>query len=91
MEIKDLLNPEESGEGKPKESPLKSLETDLKLYSESIKEVALEILTEGISSFPIFVAHQHELKLGEPILDKDELSTSWSIHASTMEEFVEKG
>lgn len=93
MEIKDLLNPEENSEGKnqTKESPLKSLESDLKLYSESIKEVALEIMTEGISSYPIFVAHQHEVKLGEPILDRNELSTSWSIHASTMEEFIEKG
>ncbi len=93
MEIKDLLNPEENNEGnkKEKESPLKSLELDLKFYNESIKEIAVEIVAEGISQHPIFVAHQHELSLGEPILDKDELNTSWSVHASTMEEFVEKG
>lgn len=93
MEIKDLLNPEENAEGnnKPKESPLKSLETDLKFYSESLKEVAIEIMVEGISEFPIFVAHQHEVKLGEPILDRNELNTDWSIHASTIEEFTEKG
>jgi hypothetical protein len=93
MEIKDLLNPEENNEGnkKEKESPLKSLELDLKFYNESIKEIAVEIVAEGISQHPIFVAHQHELSLGEPILDKDELNTSWSIHASTLEEFVEKG
>lgn len=93
MDLKDLFRlPEEQGEGEnPKtESPLKSLEADLKLYSESIKEVAAEILTEGISSYPIFVAHQHEVKLGEIILNKDELNTSWSINASTLEEFVEK-
>lgn len=93
MEIKDLLNPEENQEGKNKdqESPLKSLENDLKFYNESIKEVAIEIMVEGISAYPIFVAHQHELKLGESILNKDELNTSWSIHASTIEEFTEKG
>jgi hypothetical protein len=93
MEIKDLLNPEENNEGnkKEKESPLKSLELDLKFYNESIKEIAVEIVAEGISQHPIFVAHQHELSLGEPILDKDELNTSWSVHASTIEEFVEKG
>lgn len=93
MEIKDLLNPEENSEGNnpKKESPLKSLESDLKFYNESIKEVALEIMIEGISAYPIFVAHQHEVKLGEPILDKNELNTDWSIHASTMEEFIEKG
>lgn len=93
MEIKDLLNPDENSEGnnKPKESPLKSLETDLKFYSESLKEVGVEIMVEGISEFPIFVAHQHEVKLGEPILDRNELNTAWSIHASTIEEFSEKG
>jgi len=93
MEIKDLLSPEENGEenNKPKESPLKSLETDLKFYNDSLKEVAIEIMVEGISEFPIFVAHQHEVKLGEPILDRNELNTGWSIHASTIEEFTEKG
>jgi hypothetical protein len=73
MEIKDLLNPDENSEGNKKEneSPLKSLELDLKFYNESIKEVAIEIMVEGISEYPIFVAHQHEVKLGEPILDRN--------------------
>ena len=93
MEIKDLLNPEENSEGsnKASESPLKSLEADLKFYSESLREVATEIIMEGISELPIFVAHQHDVKLGEPILDRNELNTGWSVHASTIEEFAEKG
>ena len=91
MDIKDLLNPEGNSEEQKKESPLKSLEADLKFYNESLKEVAVEIMAEGISAYPIFVAHQHEVKLGEVILDKNDLNTDWSIHASTLEEFVEKG
>jgi hypothetical protein len=91
MDIKDLLNPEGNNEEPKKESPLKSLEADLKFYNESLKEVAIEIMSEGISAYPIFVAHQHEVKLGEVILDKNDLNTDWSIHASTIEEFVEKG
>ena len=92
MELKDLLN-QESNNGESsqvKESPLKSLEADLKIYSDSIKEVAVEIMAEGISLYPIFVAHQHEVKLGELILDKDELNMNWTIQASTLEEFVER-
>lgn len=97
MDIRDLFK--ETGDdenAKPikeekKESPLKSLELDLKFFNESIKEVSTEIMVEGISAYPIFVAHQHEVKLGEPILDKNELNTDWSVHASTLEEFVEKG
>lgn len=92
MEIKDLINqPEGEGAEPQKSSPLKSLEADLKLYSESIKEIASEILAEGLSEYPIFVAHQHEVALGELILDKDELNTSWSVQASMLEEFVDKG
>src|SRR5471030_1557825 len=89
MEPEELLNDKE-GEAQ-KESPLKSLESDLKLYNASIKEVAIEIMVEGISLYPIFIAHQHEVKLGEVILDRYELNTNWTINASTLEEFVEAG
>jgi len=91
MELKDLFGSEDSRpDSPPKESPLKSLEADLKFYNASLKEVSTEIMVEGISMYPIFIAHQHQVSIGEPILDKDELNTEWSIHASTLEEFVEK-
>src|SRR5882757_2146656 len=90
MNPEELLNEQNSEENK-KETPLLSLKKDLKLYSDSIHEVAVEIMVEGLSRYPIFVAHQHEVKLGEPILDRWDLNTEWSIHASTLEEFVERG
>lgn len=90
MDPEELLN-ENSNEEKKPESPLVSLEKDLKLYSDSIQEVAVEIMVEGLSRYPIFVAHQHEVKLGEVILDREELNTEWTVQASTLEEFVEKG
>ena len=88
MEREELLN---DNNNQPKESPLKSLEIDLKLFSESLREVSVEIMVEGLSSYPIFIAHQHDVKLGEVILDKEELNTEWTIHASTLEEFIERG
>jgi hypothetical protein len=88
MEPEELLN--ENNEQK-KESPLVSLEVDLKFFNESIREVGIEIMVEGLSSYPIFIAHQHELALGEVILDRHDLNSEWSIHASTLEEFVERG
>jgi hypothetical protein len=89
MDPEELLN-ENSQEETQKESPLVSLEKDLKLYSESMHEVSLEIMVEGLSRYPIFVAHQHEVKLGEMILDRHDLNTEWTIQASTLEEFIEK-
>lgn len=87
------MNPEEllNQGGEKKDSPLASLGVDLRLYSESLREVAVEIMVEGISQYPIFAAHQHELSLGELLLDREELSTEWSIHVSTLEEFIERG
>jgi hypothetical protein len=91
MEPEELLN-ENRGEQKPAaDSPLVSLRRDLKTFSESLYEVAVEIMVEGLSKYPIFIAHQHELALGEVILDRVELGTSWSLHASTLEEFIERG
>ena len=90
MEPEELLN-EEKNSGEKKESPLLSLEKDLKFFNESIREVAVEIMVEGLSKYPVFIAHQHEIKLGEVILDRHDLNTEWSIHASTLEEFVERG
>jgi len=87
MEPEELLNENRDNGGEPKkESPLLSLEKDLKFFNESIREVAVEIMVEGLSSYPIFIAHQHELALGELILDRFDLNTEWSIHASTLEE-----
>ena len=92
MDIKDLIGqPEGEGSQPEKESPLKSLESDLKFYNDSIKEIATEIMVEGLSEYPIFIAHQHVVSIGELILDKDELNTQWSIQASMLEEFIEKG
>lgn len=92
MELQDLLSAQAGDDGQPrKDSPLKSLKIDLDFYSESIKEIAVEIMAEGLSAYPIFIAHQHEVSVGELILDKEELGTEWSIQASTLEEFVERG
>ena len=90
-ELLGNLNGDENGKSKEKKSPLISLEKDLTFYAESIKEVAVEIMVEGISSYPIFIAHQHEVSIGELILNRADLNTDWSIQASTLEEFIQKG
>ncbi len=93
MQSEELLNTggQQEEKGPKKESPLISLEKDLAFYAESMKEVALEILMEGISTTPIFIAHQHQVSIGELILNREELNTQWTVNASTLEEFVEKG
>ncbi|KKX48835.1 MULTISPECIES: hypothetical protein [Sphingobacterium] len=90
MEIEEWFGASKNNEDdSQKSSPLKSLKIDLDYYSDSIKEISLEIMAEGLSAYPIFIAHQHVVNVGELILDHVELKTNWSINASTFEELVE--
>lgn len=94
MDLSDLLAGNAADDdNKPaaQPSPLQSLKLDLDFYSESIKEISVEMVAEGYTLFPIFIAHQHEVSLGELILDKKELNTNWSINASSLEEFLDRG
>lgn len=54
-------------------------------------QAAQVILDNDVSKYPIMVAHQQEVELGMPIYKKeDHKNAKWSIHASTLEEFVSK-
>jgi hypothetical protein len=66
------------------------LHQDLAFYSGMIKEVSKDMIKEGFTKYPIFVAHQHEVKLGEPILLKDDYARDFNINATTLEELIEK-
>lgn len=93
MKPEDLLYNagSEGGEGAKPKSPLVSLQQDLEFYKEAIQEVSSELLGQGYTQYPIFIAHQHEVSVGEKILDHLELGTQWTIHASSLEELTEKG
>ncbi len=73
------------------EVQLKQLRAELILMKESIKETSDDIIKENFSHFPIFIAHQDLIEFGEVILDKKDMATQWSISASTLEQFVQKG
>lgn len=93
MNPEELLNPEggENTNQKPQESPLLLLKKDLDLYKDTLRQVGLDIRLEGLSEQPIFIAHQHEVSIGEIILDRKELGTEWTIQVSTFEEFMSRG
>lgn len=78
------MNPEAS-------SPLLSLQTDLRMFNDMLKEVSQEMIEEKITKYPIFVAHQHESGIGEELINREELASEWNIRVSTLEEFLEKG
>ena len=93
MNPEELLNSDGAGDAnqQPQESPLVLLKKDLNIYKDTLKQVSLDIILEGLSEQPIFIAHQHEVSIGEIILDRKELGTEWTIQASTLEEFLSRG
>jgi len=91
MNIEDLMARDAGADDKSTPSPLKSLKLDIDFYKESIKEVATEMMAEGYTLYPIFIAHQHEVSVGEILLDRNELNTQWTIQVSSLEEFVDRG
>jgi len=69
---------------------LQQLRAELILFKEAIKETSRDIIKENYSQYPIFIAHNDDVLIGEKILDKKDMTTYYNISASTLEEFVEK-
>ncbi len=66
------------------------IKQQLEPFTKMAYQAALKIKEEDISNYPIFVAHQDQIKIGIPLLKREETGTSWSINASTLEEFYTK-
>lgn len=72
------------------ERELKSLKDDVRFFAAQLKEVAADVMQEGYSQYPVFVAHQHEVALGEVLFDKDEYQRAWTFNATVLEELLDK-
>ncbi len=66
------------------------LEEDLQDYASTMEKAQQAILDQEVSKYPIFVVHQHEVEMGVLLIDGNNLGLLWSVHASTLEEFVSK-
>lgn len=69
---------------------LELLKDDLEYYNDMLKEVTADILEEGFSKYPVYIAHQEPVKLGELIIDASEFQRSFNISAATLEQLMEK-
>ena len=69
---------------------LELLKDDIEFYQGMLKEVSADILTEGFSKYPVFIAHHEPIKLGEMIIDASEYSRSYNISATVLEELLER-
>lgn len=70
---------------------LESLEKDLKLYKEFIREASETIIQDGVSDYPVFIMHKVPVPFGELILNAEELDAEWSVTATTAEDLIKMG
>ena len=68
----------------------KLLEGELLPYVKLLGKFADTILNQDVSEYPIFVAHQHTMEIGLPLIDREQTEGNWSLNASTLEEFAAK-
>ncbi|HEX5625857.1 MAG TPA: hypothetical protein VFX48_07565 [Saprospiraceae bacterium] len=66
------------------------LEEDLRRYRKALNEALEIILDQEISNYPVFIVHQQELDMGVPVIEAGPQTGIWSVHASSLEEFVVK-
>ncbi len=66
------------------------LEQELQSYNKMLGQAADTILDQDVSNYPIFIVHQQDMAAGIPLVEQSKTEGSWSINASTLEEFVTK-
>ena len=66
------------------------LEQELQAYKAILGKAADAVVNQEVSNYPIFIAHQQEVSMGIPLIDKDKTKGNWSVNVSSLEEFVTK-
>lgn len=66
------------------------LGTELAPHKAAMGQAADAIVDQDVSSYPIFVVHQHQVDIGIAIVSKGVEDALWSINATTLEELATK-
>lgn len=91
------MNPKEEQNGnasnidESEKALLKSINDDVQLIGDYLREVSAGITENKISNYPIFVVHKEEyIPLGKMIINAEMTKTNWSFNASFAEDLVSK-
>ncbi len=75
----------------PIEAALNLLRTDLIWVRDALLEVSGDIIKEGYSKYPVFIARETAPDFGELLFDRVELNLNYCIAVSYLEELTEHG
>lgn len=71
----------------------KSLQDDLDICRDYIKQISMGMVKGNVTKYPIFVAirGENDIDVGLPVVNRADFDISWNFNASHLEEFVSKG
>lgn len=71
---------------------LGTISQDFAVVADSLKEASYQIRKREFSEYPIFaIAKYDEIPIGQLLVDKNEVATTWNYNASFLDEFVQRG
>lgn len=70
---------------------LGTISKDFVVVSETLKEAAYQIRKRGFSDYPIFPISKEQIPVGQLLIAKEEMTTTWNYNASYLDEFVQRG
>lgn len=70
---------------------LKQLESLLSGMFADLLDISKDVIKDGYTEFPIYIAHEGQVDIGQLMLDAEEYKLPWSFNISTLEEFQEEG
>ncbi len=74
----------------PLDKELKLLEDELNGFSDELLEISLDMIREGYTEYPVYIAHKGNVEdLGELLFDAQEYKVPFSINVSMIEDLVE--
>lgn len=69
---------------------LGSITEDFVKIADNLKEAAYQVRSRGFSDFPIFPISKTDLPIGQLLIGKGELDTTWNYHITYIDEFVQR-
>jgi len=69
---------------------LGTITQDFVIVSETLKEASYQIRKRGFSDYPIFPISKSEIPIGQLLIGKLELATTWNYYVTYLDEFVQR-
>ncbi|MDH5474402.1 MAG: hypothetical protein OEX22_01795 [Cyclobacteriaceae bacterium] len=69
---------------------LGTITNDFLVVSETLKEASYQIRKRGFSEYPIFPITKSDVPIGQLLIAKEEMATTWNYNASYLDEFIQR-